>query len=174
MRDCPSCGNEIPVAATRCKYCFADLSVRDEPRNNAPFVGLLLLALVVVAAGWWAYSSMYGGTQLGNVTLDPSENRVVLVYTAIGKDPTTRQVSFDEITGVEMQANESPLGGIIFEVYLLVQGGERLLINRSTGETLEAYAGTVAKHTNKALTIISNIRTGKDIRGFSGGPPAGT
>ncbi len=171
MQDCPSCGNEIPVSATRCKYCFHDLSEDDAPsKGGGMLVGVLLLLLVFVAAGFWTFQSVFDQEQLGNVTFDPREQRVVLVYTGFGKEPTTRQVDFAQVASVEMKADQHLLGGNHYEVFLVLNDGEKVLINRNEA-TLEDYANTVAKHTNKSLTIINNIRMGEDIRGFDGSLP---
>jgi hypothetical protein len=172
MQDCPSCGNEIPVSATRCKYCFHDLAAEKEQKKvGGAVVGVLLLALVFVAAGFWTFQSVFDQTQLGNVTIDPKERRVVLVYTSLGDDPTTRQVSFDDVASVQMTAGQYLLGGNHFEVYLVLNDGDKVLINKSTEGPLDDYANTVAKHTNKSLTIINNIRMGQDMRGFDGSAP---
>jgi len=173
MQDCPSCGNEIPVSATRCKYCFHDLSADEASNKRAGgvLVGVLLLVLVFVAAGFWTYNSVFDQEQLGNVTIDPKERRIVLVYTGFGKEPTTRQVGFDEVASVEMQAGQFLLGGNFYEVSLVLNDAEKVLINKSTEGSLEDYANTVAKHTNKSLTIINNIRMGEDMRGFDGSLP---
>lgn len=172
MQDCPSCGNEIPVSATRCKYCFHDLSVEKEQKKaSGLIVGVILLALVFVAAGFWTFQSVFDQSQLGNVTIDPKERRVVLVYTSLGEDPTTRQISFEQIASVEMQAGQFLLGGNHYEVFLVLNDDEKVLINKSTDGRLEDYANTVAKHTNKSLTIINNINAGQDIKGFDGSPP---
>ena len=100
MQDCPSCGNEIPVSATRCKYCFHDLSADEASNKRAGgvLVGVLLLVLVFVAAGFWTYNSVFDQEQLGNVTIDPKERRIVLVYTGFGKEPTWRVSSSSAAT----------------------------------------------------------------------------
>lgn len=166
MQDCPSCGNEIPVSATRCKYCFHDLTEDKESRKvGGVLVGVLLLALIFVAAGFWTYNSVFDQSQLGNVTIDPKERRVVLVYTSLGKEPTTRQIPFDKVSSVEMLASQNLLAGNQYEVFLVLGDGEKVKIN-SGGESLEDYANTVAKHTSKSLTIINNIRIGQDMKGF--------
>lgn len=170
MQDCPSCGNEIPVTATRCKHCFHDLSeVQPGKRSGGALVGVIILLLVFVAVGGWLYQSVFNQSQLGNVTIDPKEQRVVLVYTGLGKEPTTRQIGFDDVASVEMQAGQYLIGGAHYEVYLVLRDGEKVLVNKSTAGTLEDYANTVAKHTNKSLTIINNIRMGQDMKGFDGG-----
>jgi len=173
MQDCPSCGNEIPVGATRCKHCFHDLSVEKEQKKaGGAIVGVLLLALIFVAAGFWTFQSVFDQTQLGNVTIDPKERRVVLVYTSLGEDPSTRQIGFEQVASVEMQAGQYLMGGNHYEVFLVLNDGEKVLINKSTEGRLEDYANTVAKHTNKSLTIINNIRAGQEIKGFNGSVPA--
>jgi hypothetical protein len=170
MQDCPSCGNEIPVSATRCKHCFHDLSEDEAPKKSSgALMGVLVMLLVFIAVGGWMYQSVFNTNQLGNVTIDPKEQRVVLVYTALGEDPSTRQIPFDDVASVEMQAGSYLIGGFHYEVYLVLRDGDKVLINKSTGGTLEDYANTVAKHTNKSLTIINNVRMGQDMRGFDGG-----
>ena len=90
----------------------------------------------------------------------------MLVYTSTTGGPTTRQIGFTEISGLEMEANQSLLGGNEWKVFVVTSQGERVLINRSTLTTLQDYANTIAKTTNKSLTIINNIRSGQDTFGL--------
>jgi hypothetical protein len=167
MRDCPFCHNEVPVGASRCKHCFNGLTVGEEGGKGSPVFGLVLLLLVFVAAGGWSVSSLYDQEQLGNVTIDPAGERIVLVYTGIEKEPTTRQLEFENLSGVEMHAGDYMIGGSHWEVYVITSAGERVLVNKSQTTTLEQYARTVSKHTGKQLTIINNIKAGRDTFGLN-------
>lgn len=170
MQDCPSCGNEIPVSATRCKHCFHDLTEHETQKGSSgALMGVIVMLLVFIVVGGWMYQSVFNKSQLGNVTVDPKEQRVVLVYTALGEEPTTRQIPFEDVASVEMQAGAYLIGGSHYEVYLILRDGEKVLVNKSTDGTLEDYANNIAKHTNKSLTIINNVRMGQDIKGFDGG-----
>ena len=167
MRDCPFCHNEVPVGASRCKHCFNGLTVGEEGGKGSPVFGLVLLLLVFVAAGGWSVSSLYDQEQLGNVTIDPAGERIVLVYTGIEKEPTTRQLEFENLSGVEMHAGDYMIGGSHWEAYVITSAGERVLVNKSQATTLEEYARTVSKHTGKQLTIINNIKAGRDTFGLN-------
>ena len=41
-KTCPSCGEEVPVAAARCKSCFYDFNEEPE-QNKSGMMGLLVL-----------------------------------------------------------------------------------------------------------------------------------
>ena len=166
MRDCPFCHNEVPVGASRCKHCFNDLTANEDGGKGSPVLGLVLLLLVFVAAGGWSFSTLHEQEQLGNVTIDPSGERIVLVYTGIDKEPTTLQIEFEKLSGVEMHAGDYMFGGSHWEVYVITTEGERVLVNKSQANTLEEYARTVSKHTGKQLTIINNIKAGRDTFGI--------
>jgi hypothetical protein len=170
MRDCPFCHNEVPVGASRCKHCFNGLTVGEDERTGNPVLGLVVLLLVFVAAGGWSVSSLYQQEQLGNVTIDTAGERIVLVYTGLDKEPTTRQLDFERLSGVEMHAGDYMLGGSHWEVYVITTEGERVLVNKSQAKTLEQYARTVSKHTGKQLTIINNIQAGRETFGLDDKP----
>ena len=70
----------------------------------------------------------------------------MLVYTGIEKEPTTRQLEFENLSGVEMHAGDYMIGGSHWEVYVITSAGERVLVNKSQTTTLEQYARTVSKH----------------------------
>ncbi len=171
MTDCPVCKNEVPKGAPRCKHCFSDLVEHwaggPEGGGN-PLLPVILLGLVFFACGSWVYWTVQHQDQLGQVTVDPREERVVVVYTSTHTEPTTRQVYFSDVASIEMEANQNFLGGNQWLVYLVTTSGERILINRSRTTPLEAYASNIAQHTNKQLTIINNIRAGSEMVGVGG------
>lgn len=171
MRDCPHCGNEAPIGALRCKECFGDLQASSEPtRHSGTIAGVLIMLLFFSAVIGWLYQSKFSQSQLGNVTVDEGEERIVLVYTSHADKPTTKQLRFSELSSIEMEADQNLGGGNYWEVYAITTNGERVLLNRSNTKTLQDYANTIAGRTNKSLTIINNIRTGKGTFGTGRAP----
>jgi len=170
MTDCPVCKNEVPAGAPRCKHCFNDLTEHWEggggPSITGPIIGAILLTLLMTAAVGWVYTRMHGQGQLGLVTLDPREERMVLVYTSTEEPPETRQVYYRDIASIEMEAGSYLLGGNHWSVFVVTTAGDRVLINRSEASPLDSYANTIAQHTNKQLTMINNIKAGSDMRGL--------
>ena len=47
-KTCPSCGEDVPVAASRCKHCFHDFTEVQKKRN--PLVGMLAFLAVLLIA----------------------------------------------------------------------------------------------------------------------------
>ena len=168
MTDCPVCKNEVPRGAPRCKHCFSDLVEHwsGGQTGNNPLWGVIVLGLVFAVASSWVYYTINNQEQLGQVTVDPKEERIVLVYTSTKDEPTTRQIYYDQVASIEMEANQNFVGGNQWMVYLVTTDGERVLVNRSRSQGLEAYASNLASHTNKQLTIINNIRAGADMVGI--------
>ena len=168
MTDCPVCKNEVPRGAPRCKHCFSDLTEHwsGGQGGSNPLWGVIVLGLVFAVASSWVYYTINNQEQLGQVTVDPKEQRIVLVYTSTTNDPTTRQLYFNDVSGIEMEANQNFVGGNQWLVYLVTTDGERVLVNRSRDQGLEAYATNLQQHTNKPLTIINNIRAGSDMVGI--------
>jgi len=168
MTDCPVCKNEVPQGAPRCKHCFSDLVEHwsGGQRTTNPLWGVIILGVVFAVALSWVYYTINNQEQLGQVTLDPKEERVVLVYTSTRSDPTTRQIYFRDVASIELEANQNFVGGNQWLVYLVLNDGDRVLVNRSRAAGLEAYAQNLASHTNKQLTIINNIRAGSEMVGI--------
>jgi len=165
MIDCPFCRNEVPAGAPRCKDCFNDLSEHKPVRVKGLLVGVILLALVFGAAGMWSWRHHYNHGQLGNAVVDKDESRIVLVYTSTMSRPSTRQLAFDEISGVELVARDFVLAGSMWEVFLVTTTSERILMKLSTKKSLESYAASIAQQLNKQLTIVNKIRGGTDFFG---------
>ena len=165
MFDCPFCGNEVPTGAHRCKECFNDLTDVATVSLRGPIIGVILLALVLGAAGMWSWNTRYNQGQLGNAVVDQSHNRVVLIYTSTASQPETRQINFSDIASVEMEARDFILAGSIWEVFLVTSSNERVLLKTSLKASLETYAATIAQQTNKQLTIINKIKGGEGFLG---------
>ena len=60
-KTCPSCGEEVPVAAGRCKSCFYDFNEEPE-QNKSGMMGLLVLfaAMAMVGMGvfWYLHTQV--------------------------------------------------------------------------------------------------------------------
>lgn len=162
MIDCPVCKNEVPLGAPRCKHCFSDLSEHWEgtnlPRIGGLVVALVVLTLILGTTVGWAWQKVHVRSQLGLVTMDPREQRVVLVYTHSDKPPTTRQVAYRDIASIEMEGVQQPMGGNVWSVFAVTTVGERVLLNRSKAAPLDGYANSVAAATNKQLTLINQTK----------------
>jgi hypothetical protein len=160
MRDCPFCGNEVPLGAARCKHCFSDLAAGGAPPKSNPFVFMLLLGLVLLAVGGYMAQGDLNQSHLGNVTVDVREKRIVMVHVGRGKEPRTEQVFWNDIAHLETVANERSLGGVFWEVFAVKNGGERVLLNRSEGE-LKGYAANLAKRIDGKEVVLTDLRTNR-------------
>ena len=162
MFDCPHCNCEVPVGAQRCKDCFSDLTVVEKRSLTGPVVGLLLLTLLVGAAGMWAWNVRYHRGQLGNAVVDHSEQRVVLVYTSTFRQPKAQQVGFDEVKQVLLEGRQFIMAGDLWKVSLVLTNGEQLLLRTGT-TSLEIYAQSIAQQLNKELHFINKLGSGRKL-----------
>lgn len=157
MRDCPFCGNEVPLGASRCKHCFSDLAANAGGRKSNPFTFLLVLGLILLAVGGWMAQSNVNQSHLGNVTVDVREKRIVMVHVGSGMLPRTEQVFWDDIAHLETVAEERSLGGEFWEVRAVKNGGERILLNRSEGD-LKGYTAALSKRLDGKESVFTDLR----------------
>jgi hypothetical protein len=165
--DCPHCNSEVPVGAFRCKECFNDLTARETRSLTGPVVGLLLLTLLVGAAGMGAWTQRYQRGQLGSSVIDHSEDRVVLVYMSTFLQPKTRQIAFDEVQQVLLEGRQLIMAGEIWRVSLVLRGGEPVLL-RTDNDNLTVYAQGIAQQLNKELRFIDKLGSGRELLGSQG------
>jgi hypothetical protein len=159
MRDCPFCRNEVPVGAPRCKHCFGDLVQDARKGGGGSLSALFTLLLLFAAIGTWVWFSTQAQPQLAEVSIDGGEKRIVLVTRMPAGGFEANQVFFDDIANVEMEANEYSMGGTHFEVYVVKNGGERVLVNKRDEESLQPYAIELSERLDKQLTVVDNIRS---------------
>ncbi len=165
MIDCPFCGNEVPVGAQRCKHCFSELDAATAPQKKSGLlIGVVIFGLIISVSVLWLYKSIHNRNPLEKYTIDTREQRIVMVYRTSG-ETETRQIHFDEVASVEMEAGSFLLGGYHYELFLVTTAGERVLLKQSTETSLERDANDIAHFTNKQLTIINNIRAGRKMLG---------
>ncbi len=160
--DCPHCNADVPVGATRCKDCFNEIVVAEKRSLVGPIIGLLLLTLLVGAAGMWAWNVRYHRGQLGNAVVDHSEQRVVLVYTSTFRSAKARQVNFGDVQQVLLEGRQFIMAGDVWKVSLVLNNGEQLLLRTGT-ESLEIYASGIAQQLNKELRFINKLGSGRDL-----------
>ena len=160
--DCPHCNADVPVGAARCKECFNEITATEKRSIVAPIIGLLLLTLLVGAAGMWAWNVRYHRGQLGNAVVDHSEQRVVLVYTSTFRSAKAQQVNFSDIQQVLLEGRQFIMAGDIWKVSLVLNNGEQVLLRTGT-QSLEIYATGIAQQLNKELRFINNLGGGRDL-----------
>ena len=160
--DCPHCNAEVPIGALRCKECFNETSVAEKRSARGAVVGLLLLTLLVGAAGMGAWNIRYHRGQLGNAVVDHSEQRIVLVYTSTFRDPGTKQVNFSDVSQVLLEGRQLIMAGDVWKVSLVLNSGEKVLL-RTGSQSLEIYASSIAQQLNKELRFINKLGSGRDL-----------
>ena len=167
MIDCPSCSNEVPQGAPRCKHCFSDLTEHWEKptsKGNA-MLPVFLLALLLIGVGLGVWNQVQFQGQLGMSVVDPREERVILVYTSTTSEPNVKQLNFSDISAVELHVSDT-LQGASQEI-ILVGSGESVTIEKSTGSSpLLPSAETLAHQIGVAsVTVIGEQGAGSAIKG---------
>jgi len=167
MIDCPSCSNEVPQGAPRCKHCFSDLTEHwnSPTRKGNAMLPVFLLALVLAGVGLGVWNQVQIQGQLGMSVVDPREERVILVYTSTTSDPEVKQLNFSDINAVELHIADS-IQGASQEV-VLVTSNESITIEKSHGSVpLLPSAQTLAHQIGVAsVTVVGEEGAGSAIKG---------
>lgn len=153
-KTCPSCGESVPAAASRCKHCFHDFN-EVAPRKNFSLVGFLafLLVLATLGAGTMAY--VYYSQVQEKIVVDAETQSIVFTRTTTSKT-TTERLAFADVVKIE-----HVLGGetATFEVVAVTAKGERYIINQSSEGTLRGYAEHIAAVMDKPMEDVKKITT---------------
>jgi hypothetical protein len=144
-KTCPSCGADVPQAATRCKECFHDF-VGDAPKSFNWLGPLFVLGIV-------AFMTLLGGGVLAFVFVQPleehvlvdDETRSIIWTTKYRTGITTDRLGFDEVASVELLGH-----GATFTITAITTTGERKVITESE-ESLDGEARIYAKIMDKPL-----------------------
>jgi len=167
MIDCPSCNNEVPHGAPRCKHCFSDLVEHwaGPARGGNPLLPVFLLAILVLGVGLAVWNQVQFQGQLGMSVVDPREERVILVYTSTTSEPDVKQLAFSEINAVELHLSDSMQGAS--QEVILIAGKEEVTIEKSTGNTpLLPSAETLAHQVGvEKVTVVGSLGEGSAIKG---------
>ena len=159
-KDCPSCGEMVPAAASRCKHCFHDFNDAPVKSGSTGLIGFLVLLIAMVGIGYGVFFYVNARAATENIVIDEESSSIV--FTKTFKDRVeTERIMFGEVAKVEYR-----IGGedatFVVRVYTL-DGRERNL-KLSDDKQLSGYAQHVAAVLEKPVTE-KNLR-----RGF-GDPP---
>ena len=168
-KTCPSCQEDVPVAAPRCKHCFHDFS-EEPPKRSGSFVGLLgLLATMAVigAVTFWFVSNRAGQE---NIVVDESTSSIVFT-TKYSDRMETDRINFDEVANVELVMGG---GEATWVVNVVTNSGDRRAIKLSDDASLKGYAEHIAAVMDKPLVENSEARGFGDLGSGGGGTTSAT
>jgi hypothetical protein len=152
MKDCPSCGAEVPQSAKRCKHCFHDFDEAPKGTNWAGPIALLVsfAAMIVVAllVLFWIVSQ----PQEQKILVDQGSQSIIWTATYVD-GPRTNRLPFSEIARVEYVSHAS--GG--YEIAAVTTSGERKVIQESS-TPINGEAKKYAELIGQELTEIDNTR----------------
>lgn len=149
MKTCPSCGADVPVAASRCKSCFHDFDEAPPASNGGPIYILGALAVVAVLAALM-FSSL-AKQPIDSKTLVDDETDSI-VWTSQYQDGTVQseRLFFSEVAHVEYVIQRSG----DFQVVAVARDGERHLVDSHPTRPLKLEAEKYAKVMEKELRIV--------------------
>ncbi len=152
MKECPSCGMDVPVSANRCKECFHDFNEAPPKRSWAG--PLMLLASL-------AGMAVVGALTLLFIVSAPVEERILVdedtqsvVWTRKFRTGIeTDRLKFADIDKLEYVIQSS--GG--FEIVALTSGGDRKVIQEGR-RPLRSEAAQYSELMNKPLEEVDETR----------------
>jgi len=153
-KTCPSCSEEIPVVAARCKSCFYDFN--EEPTaSKGGNMGLLVLFAAMSLVGFSVF--WYLNTQVAaeRVVIEEETQTIIITRKSASKTEATR-VSFKDVQKIEYV-----LGGdsALYEIVAVGHDGSRHIIQSSDDSQLDGRAEQVSRTMEKPLERVKNIKT---------------
>ena len=153
-KTCPSCAAEVPVAASRCKYCFHDFT-EAPPKKKSGLIGLaaLLALMAIIGTGTLGYVYYY---QAAERTVVDQETKSIVITRTTATGTSTERVDFDRVVKVE-----HVMGGenATFEVVAVTSDGDRVIIKQSDEKPLKGDAEHIASVIGKPMEEVRNIKT---------------
>lgn len=151
-KDCPSCGEEVPASAKRCKTCFHDFDEAPKGSGYAgpiallvSFAGMVVVALITLL---WIVSQ----PQEQKILVDQGSQSIIWTATYVD-GPRTDRLAFKDIARVEYVSHTS--GG--YEIAAVTVSGDRKVIQESTSP-INGEAKKYAEMIGRELTEIDNTR----------------
>ena len=153
-KTCPSCSEEVPVVAARCKSCFYDFNEAPTAAKGGN-MGLLVLFAAMSLVGFSVF--WYLNTQVAaeRVVIEQETQTIIITRKSAAKTEATR-VDFSDVVKIEYV-----LGGksALYEIVAVGHDGSRYLIQSSEDKQLDGRAEQVARTMEKPLERVKNIKT---------------
>jgi hypothetical protein len=160
-KTCPSCMEDVPTVASRCKHCFHDFHEAPPKKKNGLFGLMLLLAAMGMTGAGFIYVSNTQIVAQAETKLDSETQQIVITHISKEERKVTK-VAYGDVSRVEYV-----LGGddYLHEVVIVTNTGERHLIDASKGKPLAGTAEIRATQIGNArgtpcpMEKVSNIQT---------------
>ncbi|MCB9758640.1 MAG: hypothetical protein H6739_02270 [Alphaproteobacteria bacterium] len=161
-KTCPSCGEDVPVQAPRCKHCFHDFS---EPvkKSNTGLIGFLgmLAAMAIIGTGTFWFVSQRQAQE--RIVIDEDTHQITFVKKYADRTESD-VIKFDDITKVVVVMGGSQATWVVQVVTL---DGQERVVNESNDGSLKGYAEHIAAVMDKPL-VEKNLARGFGDLGTGG------
>jgi hypothetical protein len=150
-KTCPSCGTEVPTAASRCKVCFYDFDAEAQTKSN-PLVGLLALlaGMALMVAGTFYYISSQPTEQ--RILVDESSRTIQWVSQFQDGSLKTDRLAFDDVSKLEYVITNTG----DFEIIAITHTGDRKQVQFDPDKPLRGQAEKYAELMQKPLEMVDN------------------
>jgi len=156
-KTCPSCGEEVPVVAARCKSCFFDFN--EEPAaSKGGMMGLLVLFAAMALVGMGVFWYLHTQVAAERVVVEEETQTIIITRKSAAKTEATR-VAFGDVTRIEYV-----LGGdsALYEVVAVTNSDDRYVIQSSDDSPLDVRAEHIARTMEKPIERVRNVKTFAD------------
>lgn len=151
MKTCPSCGTDVPVAASRCKSCFYDFD--EAPTSGGGSGPMILMVLAALMVGIAAFTFNWMASQ-------PTEERTLV-------DQETQTIQWiRQFKDGTIQTDQLPWGDILkleyvttstgnFEIWAITSN-DRKRFAYDANKPLHSLAEKYSQLMSKPLEIVEN------------------
>lgn len=153
-KTCPSCGDEVPVVAARCKSCFYDFNEEPEARKSGT-MGLLVLFAAMALVGMGVFYYLHTQVAAERVVVEAETQTIIITRKSAAKTEATR-IDFADVKRLEYV-----LGGetATYEIVAVTSDDNRYILKASNDSPLDGPAEQYARTVKKPLEQVQNVRT---------------
>lgn len=153
-KTCPSCGEEVPVVAARCKSCFYDFNEEPETRKSGT-MGLLVLFAAMALVGMGVFYYLHTQVAAERVVVEAETQTIIITRKSAAKTEATR-IDFADVKRLEYV-----LGGetATYEIVAVTSDDNRYILKASNDTPLDGPAEQYARTVKKPLEQVKNVRT---------------
>ncbi len=161
MKTCPSCSEDVPVGASRCKACFHDFDATQRSRTAGPLLLLAVAAgMAVIGAGTFYYlSSMPTDTR---ILVDQDSRTIQWIRQFSDGKLQTDRVAFDDVVKLEYVITSAG----DFQILAVTDSGDRKIVqedaNRPLATVAEKYASLMSSERAVGSDLIGKM-IGADV-----------